>query len=599
MHLSRIYVKNFRNFQLLDVELGPTSVIVGENNVGKTNLLYAIRLILDPKLSDFSRLLRAEDFWEGLDNPVKNGETIEVAIELQGFKGNSNECAVLQTFCVQSSVEDTARLTYVFRPISPRPVGRPLTIEDYEFIVFGGISEKKRVDSRTRRWIPVELLPALRDAENDLSAWRQSPLRPLIDNLDISEDTLIKVASSIDGATDQLLAENEVQELTERIQTRLSRMVGKVLHIDPTLGFVPAIPERLTRALRLFGDGENRRPVGELGLGVDNVLYLLLLALDLELKEDMSERASTIIAIEEPEAHLHPHLQRLVFRDFLRQKSPVLLTTHSPHIASVAPLKSIVLLRDDPCGNGTKGSSVLQASLSVEEVSDLERYIDATRAEVLFAKGVVLVEGATELFVVPAAAEQMCKPLDESGITVCSVHGVDFVPYAKLLGPGGLNIPFVILTDGDPYTTNDGIEASRGLRRADLLAHSVGHSNASSMRAMWENRQWDDLHRAAREIGVFVGKRTLELDLIESEHGYEIVTSLRELGASERSIEALKELAGRARIQTDTDVETVNKAIRSFGKGRLAQRFANKIDVRKLPDYIARGIDHITDLVAQ
>ena len=97
----------------------------------------------------------------------------------------------------------------------------------------------------------------------------------------------------------------------------------------------------------------------------------------------------------------------------------------------------------------------------------------------------------------------------------------------------------------------------------------------------------------------FVGKRTLELDLIESEHGYEIVTSLRELGASERSIEALMELAGRARIQTDTDVETVNKAIRPFGKGRLAQRFANKIDVRKLPDYIARGIDYITDLVAQ
>ena len=71
MYLSRIYVKNFRNFHFLDVKLSPKSVVVGENNVGKTNLLFALRLILDPRLPDHSRQLRQEDFWDGLSEPAK------------------------------------------------------------------------------------------------------------------------------------------------------------------------------------------------------------------------------------------------------------------------------------------------------------------------------------------------------------------------------------------------------------------------------------------------------------------------------------------------------------------------------------------------
>ena len=370
--------------------------------------------------------------------------------------------AVLQPYCVGGPVPDTARLTYRFRPKTPLPADRELTISDYEFLVFGGADESNRIDYSLRKWIPLEVLPALRDAESRLAAWSQSPLRPLVERLSLPEASLESVAAGIDEATEKLLAEDDVLALTDDIQERLAEMVGHVLRIEPTLGFAPTNPERLIRALRLFGEGSSQRPVDELSLGTDNILYLLLLALELERKEAESERAATVLAIEEPEAHLHPHIQRLVFRDFLRRKSPVILTTHSPHVASVAPLSSIVLLGGDSNGGGSQAKSTRQTGLSDQEISDLERYLDATRAEILFARGVILVEGAAELFLIPAVATQMGFALDEHGITVCSVHGTDFAPYARLLGPVGLGVPFVILTDGDRFTTNRGARASRG-----------------------------------------------------------------------------------------------------------------------------------------
>ena len=596
MFLSRVRIDNFRNFHHLDVLLGSTSVIVGENGAGKSNLLFALRLILDPRLWDSSRRLREEDFWGGLNDPVKNGEVIDISVEFQDFKNDSNVFAVLQPYCVQGPVEDTARLTYRYRPKPSVPKNGDIAIEDYEFVVFGGTEEKNRVDHDVRRWIPVEVLPALRDSEGDLDAWRQSPLRPLLERLNLPDVTLKAAADGIDQATVQLLSEPEVQKLTDDIQTRLSKMVGTVAQIDPTLGFAPTIPERLTRALRLFGDGASQRPVGELSLGVDNLLYLLLLTIELERKEETSERATTIVAIEEPEAHLHPHLQRLVFRDYLRRGSPVLLTTHSPHIASVAPLTSIVLLRDDPAGDGSRGTSTLEAGLAGQEIADLERYLDATKAEVLFARGVILVEGLAELFLIPALAENLSMALDQYGITVCSVLGTDFVPYAKLLGPKGLDIPFVIVTDGDPFRTRSGREEKGGLRRVVALTKALDNSKAASFKQMYDSGQWNELSQAATEMGIFVGNHTLEVDLFNSGHGQEVVEALRELGLGTR---VSGELQGFATLDRDLNKDEAQRLLevieRRVGKGRVAQRLAERVDAERFPHYTTTAIVKIVE----
>ena len=85
MRLSRILIQNFRNFKNFDIFLSDQSVIVGENKIGKSNLLFALRLILDPSLPDTARQLGLEDFWDGLSRPLSKEDKIIISIEFAGM----------------------------------------------------------------------------------------------------------------------------------------------------------------------------------------------------------------------------------------------------------------------------------------------------------------------------------------------------------------------------------------------------------------------------------------------------------------------------------------------------------------------------------
>ena len=113
MRLSRVQIQNFRNFDTLDVELADSAVVVGENKIGKTNLLHAIRLVLDPSLPDSARHLRDEDFWDGLPRPLTREQRITVSIDLTDFEDDEDQVALLCEHLVEPEPM-TARLTYVF-----------------------------------------------------------------------------------------------------------------------------------------------------------------------------------------------------------------------------------------------------------------------------------------------------------------------------------------------------------------------------------------------------------------------------------------------------------------------------------------------------
>ncbi|MBL9187456.1 MAG: AAA family ATPase [Opitutaceae bacterium] len=597
-YLSRIEIRNFRNFRELTVDLEPTAIFVGQNKAGKSNLIEALRLIFDPALPESARRLRPEDFWDGLEAPFA-GAVIEVKAFIRNLEENPRAQALLAD-CIVAPVPLTAAVTYQFRPSDKIEDGDAADLgeDDYDFVVFGGTDASNVIGHDLRKWLALVVLPALRDAQTDLQTWRRSPLRPLLERVrkQIPDEVLETVRDELDEAKATLLKSAPVKGLVKSINERLGLLSGPVQAAKTDLDFAASEPDQLMRSLRVFFQERTTKPLTDASLGTANLLFLALLVQDLDMKRDANEVVSTIMAIEEPEAHLHPQLQRLLFRYFLGREHPILLTTHSPNIASVAPLLSTVLLRNT--GDESEAFTARQVGFTPEEVADLQRYLDVTRAEILFARGVILVEGIAEQFLVTAFAERYLKAeglgdsLDDFGISVCAVGGTDFRPYWRMLSANGFSIPTVVITDGDPRTV-DGKVQWWGIARAKALVNDGPVTKAVDKRV-----EAGDVTGGLAILGkhhVFVGQSTLELDLLATMSA-ELKLAYADLRPSPLMRTRFNAAADKSPGDKPAAVDFIDR-IESIGKGRFAQRLAEKIGQRAAPAYIGGAIERIVSLV--
>ncbi len=602
MYISRLFIKNFRNLRKFDVDLNDgVTCFVGENNSGKTNLFTALRLLLDGNLSAFRRRLTPDDLSAGLT--FASPEHVLISVEFSDFAGRPNEEALLFTAVLQNG---KARISYRFRPkaivrdlLDEIPEGSPipsLTIEDYAWEISGGgedidldsVSWNESFGTRfsvenLQQGYLVVMMEALRDVESRLAASRTSPLQQIIEQRKIPDAEQSALVEFMEVANDSINASATISAIGTQLTGAFRDAAGKSFAMGVSLGLGEASFSEIASGLRvlLSGYGINNLSPSRNGLGLNNILYVSMLLNYFERRVAEQKAAGQLLLVEEPEAHLHPQLQRVLLATLQRRDVQVFITTHSTHVTSGLPLSAHVVLTSDG-GPSTKFTRLISIpGLEQGDAADLERYFDATRSALLYARRVLLVEGPAEQFVIPPLVKAVMRlDLDEEGIAVVPIFGTHFAVYAKLFGPLGIQKRCAVLTDGDlaPSDADPDIPAE------------PGDANPFPARQALQSLR-------NNFVEIFSCDTTFERELTMGGTLHALTRAAEEIGAP-RTADALRS-AGTPPIRAARLLQAQTRVLRTakrFGKARFAQIVSKHIPTAtSIPDYIRSAVQWLVD----
>lgn len=601
MHLKELSLVNFRSFSEETVSFEPKlTVLVGENNGGKSNIIDAIRLTSTPLTGRRELYCELTDIRFGSE--ARRVELCATFEELSPAQ---------QGRLLSATTDDTlreARFGLTFDATVTQSRVRP--------VLWGG-RFRGSPEPGAHEMIRHVYLPPLRDAKHALASGNPTRIHALLHHFLDGRDPG-DVAKTLTRASDDPI----LRMVDASVGAGLDELTAGVRRQSAALGF--NAEEKLidiARDLRfkLADHGVAPEDLQYSGHGLANLLYIATIAVELEKTDDAE---LTMFLVEEPEAHLHPQLQAAVL-GFLQERAEqalkvehndnapaghlqVIVATHSPNLSAWVASKSLVFVRSVPAelnaasagedglerpdlDGGPKRQQVVRRAesrtiplskldLSEADCRKIDRYLDVTKSALLFGGRVLLVEGVAEALLFPVIAKHHVlkdRPSDlqrfRSAVFV-PIDGVDFLPYARaLMTPyRGVTIAdrLVIVTDGDKQTVQDGQDLPGNSRKRDLEAAC-----------------------GSPTLEIVVSTYTLEVELVtagNTDTMKDVYMALHPQSEA-RWHEAV-------RCSGDEQARCIQGLFQATRKGDFAHLLADRIATGKpfcVPDYICRAIEAV------
>jgi len=449
MIVSELKIYNFRRFKSVDGAPGlqitfhkGLNALIGENDSGKTAIIDALKLVLLTQSNEFIRPVD-EDFYKPTNGDACSEFRIDCTITEFTQNEAKNFIEYLKFKKNGQAIEYTLELHYrAWR--EGHKIFQELRVGDVD----DGIS----IDGKARDLLKTVYLKPLRDAEREMSSGRSSRISQILLNHPVFKDKPKHIVLDIfkdanKRIEDYFTTDADGKRILQTIRDNLELFNDKGQACNAELKTSDIQLKAILESLSLNAPEINP------GLGELNLLFI---AAELLLLKDDTDGGMKLALIEELEAHLHPQAQlRLISylqNEYNENDVQIIISTHSPILASKINLKNLILMKNGVGYDLAEGMTGLQKG----DYLFLQRFLDSTKANLFFAKGIIMVEGDAENILIPVIADILGYPLEKYGVSIVNVGSTAFLRYSGIMARkdgSAIGVPVSVITDCDvqPY----------------------------------------------------------------------------------------------------------------------------------------------------
>jgi putative ATP-dependent endonuclease of OLD family len=448
MKLRRIQIENFRGIQKLDLEIGDTTVLIGENNTGKTAVLDALRFALRDIRSRRGCSFDAFDFHLATSSAEPTtAPAIRITLTFrEDVPGDWNDDQVARLNRAKILQADANGAAMVILKVEAHfDTTAHDFVQDWNFLNVAGapLNVPDTAMMTLQNEVSYYYIAALRDAAKHFDA-KGTFWRPFLKESKLTPAKRTEIEAKL----------SEVNELIISSHSSFSQVVSRLKEVQQVVSMVggddvvsvDAVPSRLfdmlAKAQVNLNTGTGAKvPVGRHGEGTQSLSVLTLFNAFLE----AWNKGNPIVALEEPEAHLHPSAVRALWQLIERIPGQKIISTHSGDLLSEVPPDSIIRLART--ATGVKAWHVSQIGLDSKQKRQFNFHIRHARGELLFARCWIMGEGETEVTLLPEIARLMGVNLEQTGVRCVGYRQADIGLFLEIAD--ALGIQWTVITDND------------------------------------------------------------------------------------------------------------------------------------------------------